>query len=119
MWVGSIFGQWVWVNILPSARDSLERVCEAFLRRIGLMTIFVANLPLTVTESELHDCFAQYGNVADVRIAQDRITGNFRGFGFVTMPDDHEAITAIRELDGRDWDGRAIHVDVARERVAR
>jgi RNA recognition motif-containing protein len=82
------------------------------------MQIFVANLPLTVTESELHDVFAQFGDVQDVRIARDRISGNFKGFAFVTMPDD-AAVVAIRELDGRDWDGRQIHVDAARERIAR
>jgi cold-inducible RNA-binding protein len=81
-----------------------------------MTNIFVANLPYGVTEAQLMDCFMQYGAVEKVEVIRDRVTGQSRGFGFVEMPDDPEAALAIADLDGRDWDGRRIHVRVAEER---
>jgi RNA recognition motif-containing protein len=80
------------------------------------MNIFVANLPYTVTEAGLSDCFGQYGAVEKVEIICDRDTKQSRGFGFVEMADDSAAQGAIADLNGRDWDGRIIHVRVAHER---
>ena len=49
----------------------------------------------------------------------DRATGRSRGFGFVEMPDDSAAGTAIEELNGKDYGGRALTVNVARPREDR
>jgi len=77
------------------------------------MRIFVANLPYTVKEHQLHDCFGQWGDVERVTIMRDGMRES-RGFGFVDMPDEAAALLAMAELDRKDWDGRTIHVAEAR-----
>jgi RNA recognition motif-containing protein len=75
--------------------------------------IFIANLPFTVSESELKAGFEQWGDVERVTIMRDAMRES-RGFGFVDMIHDRDALLAIQELDGKDWDGRRIHVEEAR-----
>ena len=78
-------------------------------------TIYVGNLPFRATDAEVQTLFEAYGTVNDVSLIMDRGTGRFRGFGFVEM-DDEDATTAIKELDGKDFGGRALRVNEARER---
>ena len=59
------------------------------------MNIFVGNLAFTTTEQDLRQLFEPYGTVETVRIMTDRETGRSRGFGFVEMPDDRAAHSAI------------------------
>jgi len=47
--------------------------------------LFVGNLSYSVTENDLQDLFAQYGNVVEVNLMMDRMTGRPRGFAFVTL----------------------------------
>ena len=63
------------------------------------MNISVGNLPYSLTESELRDAFAQFGNVSSVNILTDRETGRPRGFGFVEMPNQAEATAAVANLN--------------------
>ena len=81
------------------------------------MTIFVGNVPWSITEDELHQLFERYGSVASVRLATDRETGRARGFGFVAMPDADEAQAAIMGLIGTAWVGRLLTVNEARPRA--
>jgi len=83
------------------------------------MNIFVGNLSFQTTQDELHAAFAQYGNVDRVNIVTDRDTGQPRGFAFVEMPDQHEAETAIQQLNGAEMNGRALNVNEARPKPAR
>ena len=76
--------------------------------------LFVGSLPFSMTEDELHQLFAAHGNVASAKIIIDRETGRSRGFGFVEMPTDSEAQTAIAALNNSNVAGRAIVVNVAR-----
>ena len=78
-------------------------------------SIFVGNLPFSVTEAEVNGLFAQYGNVMSVKLIADRETGRPRGFGFVEM-EDKEAEIAIQALNGKDMAGRSLRVNEARER---
>lgn len=78
-------------------------------------TIYVGNLPFSATDAEVQTLFEAYGTVNDVSLIMDRGTGRFRGFGFVEM-DDEDATNAIKELDGKDFGGRALRVNEARER---
>ena len=80
------------------------------------MRIFVGNLPYEVNENELRGLFDNYGEVADVAVITDRDTGQSRGFGFVTMPDDNEARQAITDLGGESFNGRSLNVNEARPR---
>lgn len=78
--------------------------------------LFVGNLPFTTGSPELEQLFAAYGTVSRAQVISDRDTGRSRGFGFVEMDNDDEAQAAIEGLDGTDMGGRAIKVNVARER---
>jgi RNA recognition motif-containing protein len=79
--------------------------------------IFVANLPHHVQEHDLRDCFQQYGEVAAANVCRDT-RGESRGFGFVDLRDDGDALLAIAELNGADWSGKSIHVARAKPRTA-
>jgi RNA recognition motif-containing protein len=81
------------------------------------MRIFVASLPRDVTERDLSDCFEQFGEISRTLLCRDG-RGESRGFGFVDLSDDRDALLAIEELNGADWDGRSIHVAPARPRAA-
>src|SRR5262249_49486396 len=78
--------------------------------------LYVGNLSFSSTEHTLRDAFAAYGAVTDVHVVTDRMTGQSRGFGFVTMGSDSEAASAIEAMNGADLDGRALKVNEAEER---
>ena len=77
--------------------------------------IFVGNLPFSATDQVLLDTFAQYGTVENAKVITDRATGRSKGFGFVEMATDAEAVTAIEKLNGAEYEGRTITVNEARE----
>lgn len=83
------------------------------------MNIYVGNLSYGMSEGELRDAFAAFGEVASVKILMDRETGRSRGFGFVEMPNQGEAETAISNLNGKELSGRALRVNEARPRERR
>jgi RNA recognition motif-containing protein len=80
--------------------------------------LYVGNLPYSASEDELRALFAQHGSVESVALIMDRETGRPRGFGFVEM-DPNGAAAAIQALDGRDFGGRQLRVNEAREREPR
>lgn len=81
------------------------------------MNIYVGNLPYQTTEDDLRASFENFGEVTSVRIIQDRTTGRSKGFGFVEMPDEESAETAIAALNGKDFSGRNIRVNQARPKM--
>lgn len=83
------------------------------------MNIYVGNLPYALSESELREAFAAYGEVASVKILMDRETGRSRGFGFVEMPNQGEGEEAVTQLNGKELSGRALRVNEARPRPPR
>lgn len=78
--------------------------------------LFVGNLSFQTTENDLQDAFAAYGTVTEANLMVDRMTNRSRGFAFVTMESAEVAQNAISGLNGRDLNGRAITVNVARPR---
>jgi RNA recognition motif-containing protein len=78
--------------------------------------LYVGNLSFTSSEEEIKTLFAQFGEVTAVTIIKDRDTGRSRGFGFVEM---ENADAAIAQLNGKDFGGRALTVNEAREREDR
>jgi RNA recognition motif-containing protein len=78
--------------------------------------LYVGNLSFTSSEEEIKTMFAQFGEVTSVTIIKDRDTGRSRGFGFVEM---ENADAAIAQLNGKDFGGRALTVNEAREREDR
>lgn len=79
--------------------------------------LYVGNLPFSADEDQVRDLFSQNGrSVTEVKIVTDRDTGRPRGFAFVEMGSNQDAEAAIRELNGRDFGGRSLTVNEARER---
>jgi RNA recognition motif-containing protein len=83
------------------------------------MNIYVGNLSYGMSEEELREAFAAYGDVASVKILSDRETGRSRGFGFVEMPNQSEGQAAIAQLNGKELGGRALRINEARPREPR
>ncbi|NJK38735.1 MAG: RNA-binding protein [Oscillatoriales cyanobacterium RM1_1_9] len=80
------------------------------------MSIYVGNLPYTVTPEELTTVFADYGAVKRATVPTDRETGRSRGFGFVEMATDEDENTAIEALNDAEWMGRRLRVNKAKPR---
>jgi RNA recognition motif-containing protein len=78
--------------------------------------LYVGNLPYTTTDEDLQSLFAQAGTVTSAAVVKDRESGRSKGFGFVEMSSDAEAQQAISLLDGKDFQGRTLKVNVARPR---
>ena len=78
------------------------------------MKIYVGNLPSEVTEQELRDEFAAFGDVSSVNIITDRYTGRPRGFGFVEMPIVAQGQAAINGLNGKALKDQTLIVNAAR-----
>ena len=77
--------------------------------------LYVGNLPFDATTDTIRAAFEVYGTVHDVSIVTDRVTGRSRGFCFVEM-DDAGAKAAIEGLDSKDFGGRNLKVNEARDR---
>jgi cold-inducible RNA-binding protein len=78
--------------------------------------LYIGNLSYGTTELDLRELFGQMGTVADAKIVMDRETGRPRGFAFVEMSTDGEALKAIEQVNGRELGGRALNVSEAQER---
>lgn len=80
------------------------------------MNIYVGNLSYGVTEDELREAFAAYGEISSVSLISDKFTGQSKGFGFVEMPNNSEADAAIKGLNETPLKGRNIRVNQAKPR---
>ncbi len=83
------------------------------------MNIYVGNLSFEVSEENLRQAFEAFGQVSSASIVKDKYSGQSRGFGFVEMPDQSEAQTAIKNLNGKELLGRNMNVNEARPRTDR
>lgn len=81
--------------------------------------LYVGNLAFTTLEDALSDYFAQAGVVSSCNLMLDRHTGRSRGFAFVEFATPEEATKAVEMLDGKEFDGRALTVNIARPREER
>lgn len=81
--------------------------------------LFVGRLSFNTTDDSLQQLFATYGTVNSAVVATDRDSKQSKGFGFVEMEDQEAAQKAINELDGNDFEGRTIVVNVARPKEDR
>ena len=78
--------------------------------------LYVGNLPFSATEDSLRNLFSEHGEVHSINLITDRDTGRPRGFGFVEM---ENADAAIEALDGTEFEGRNLKVNVAKDRPDR
>jgi len=83
------------------------------------MNMYVSNLSFHTGEDDLKKLFEQFGAVSSAKIIADRETGRSRGFAFVEMDSDEEAKEAIKGLNNKEIEGRAMSVSVAREKAPR
>ena len=81
--------------------------------------LYVGGLSYSTTDHELQTLFDQQGHVVSATVVMDRDSGRSRGFGFVEMSSQEEANNAINELNGRNFGGRTIMVNEAKERAPR
>ena len=81
--------------------------------------LFVGNLSYRIVETDLQNHFGQAGVVSSVEIMFDKFTGKSRGFAFVQFSSAEEAERAVELLNGQDFDGRALTVNVAKPREER
>ncbi|MEM9346418.1 MAG: RNA-binding protein [Planctomycetota bacterium] len=87
-------------------------------RKVTVISVYVGNLPYDTSEEQIVELFKQFGEVNRAALVKDRETGRPRGFGFVEMPNDDEARKAIEALAGKDYEGRPLTVNEARNRSA-
>jgi RNA recognition motif-containing protein len=80
------------------------------------MNIYTGNLSYEVTEEDLKQAFETFGEVESVKIIKDKYTNRSKGFGFVEMPDNTDAQSAINDLNDTELKGRALKVNKARPR---
>lgn len=74
------------------------------------MNIFVGNLSFEAKEADVYQVFAAFGLVSSVEIVMEKKGKKSRGFGFLEMPDEQEALCAIAALNGKEIKGRPINV---------
>lgn len=83
------------------------------------MNMYVSNLSFHTADDDLRKLFEQFGTVSSAKVISDRDTGRSRGFGFVEMESEAEAKEAIKALNNKEVEGRAMSVSVAKEKPKR
>lgn len=81
--------------------------------------LFIGSLAYATTDDSLKAFFEVVGEVTSARVVTDRETGRSRGFGFVEFADEANNQKAVDQLNGKELDGRAINVSLARPKEDR
>lgn len=76
--------------------------------------IYVGNLPWSINSDQLATLFGEYGTVSDAVVITDKMSGRSKGFGFVEYADEESAKKAIDAMNGKDYEGRNLVVNIAR-----
>lgn len=86
---------------------------------MATQNLFIGSLAYATTDDSLKAFFEQIGEVESARVVMDRDSGRSRGFGFVEFKDEANNQKAVDELNGKELDGRAINVSLARPKEDR
>lgn len=81
--------------------------------------LYIGNLSFNSTEEDLQALVSPYGTVESTTVIRDKMTSRSRGFGFVEMSSENEAKEAAEKLNGTEFQGRNLKIDLAREREPR
>ncbi|RIX82348.1 RNA recognition motif domain-containing protein [Acidovorax cavernicola] len=81
--------------------------------------LYVGNLAYSVRDNDLEQAFGEFGSIVSAKVMMERDTGRSKGFGFVEMGTDAEALSAIEGMNGASLQGRALTVNEARPMEAR
>ncbi|MBX9871701.1 MAG: RNA-binding protein [Burkholderiaceae bacterium] len=76
--------------------------------------LYVGNLAYSIRDNDLEQAFSQFGTVTSAKVMMERDTGRSKGFGFVEMGSDAEALAAINGMNGQPLSGRSVVVNEAR-----
>lgn len=76
--------------------------------------IFVGNLSFNMTDQDISQAFAEFGEITEAVLIKDKMSGRSKGFGFVTFKDEASAAKAVAAMNGKDMQGRALTVNEAR-----
>lgn len=77
--------------------------------------LYVGNLNFNTTDKELEGIFSEFGKINSASVVVDRYTNKSRGFGFVEFAEDADAKRAKEATDGKEFAGRSLRVDEAKE----
>lgn len=83
------------------------------------MNMYVSNLSFHTSDDDLKKLFEEFGTVSSAKVIADRETGRSRGFGFVEMGSEEEGNAAMKSLQNKEIEGRALSVTIAREKAPR
>ena len=83
------------------------------------MNMYVSNLSFHTNDESLRTLFSAFGNVSSAKVIMDRESGQSRGFGFVEMDEAVEAQAAMKSLNNKEIEGRALSVSQAKDKPAR
>jgi RNA recognition motif-containing protein len=78
--------------------------------------IYVGNMSYDIDEPTLSDLFTEYGEVISTKVIVDQMSGRSKGFGFIEMENEEEALSAIAGLNGKEVNGRELKVNEAVDR---
>ena len=81
------------------------------------MKIFIGQISLEATAEDLRKAFEYYGQVDSIKLVNDKFSGESRRFGFAWMPDESQAISAIKGLNGKMFKGQILQINEARTRI--
>ena len=81
--------------------------------------LYVGGLAYSITDDQLKELFGAAGTVVSAQVIVDRDSNQSKGFGFVEMSSEEEAQKAIKDLNGKEVDGRSIMVNEARPKTDR
>jgi len=100
----------------PGERGIIELFSKKLKKRRRTVNIYVGNLSYEATDVTIREAFESFGEVTSAKVIKDKYSGESRGFGFVEMPAQSQAQTAIRSLNGKELLGKPISVNEARPR---
>ena len=83
------------------------------------MNIYAGNLAYDVTDADLREAFGAFGEVSSASVISDKFSNESKGFGFVEMPNQGQALSAITALNEKPLKGRNMRVNEAKPREAR
>lgn len=76
--------------------------------------LYVGNLPYSVNDEGLSAMFAEFGEIKEAKVISDKFSGRSKGFGFVTFANEADAAKAVEAMNGKEVEGRALTVNIAR-----
>jgi RNA recognition motif-containing protein len=107
-------------NVRPMVDlTTIQVTRKEYQSTMAQQNLFIGSLAYSTTDDSLKAHFEQIGEVASARVITDRDSGRSKGFGFVEYTDEANNQKAVDQLDGKELDGRAISVGLARPKEDR